>query len=191
MRIPRVIVQVASARVLGRVAFGVALLVAIAGGAAAGLIFVYQSDLPEVRALEDYRPNVVTELYGDEGELIGTFALQRRILLTSAQVPRVLRDAILVTEDRHFDEHWGVDLPRAVQAAWRNVRKSHRTPSSPKSRDAGRLFGRCARLSSLLDPFDGLVAVHGTASTRLLDPREGGAHPAPGYPTPSAPSSIR
>jgi penicillin-binding protein 1A len=121
MRTPRVIVQVASARVLGRVAFGVALLVAIAGGAAAGLLFVYQSDLPEVRALEDYRPNVVTELYGDEGELIGTFALQRRILLTSAQVPKVLRDAILVTEDRHFDEHWGVDLPRVVQAAWRNL----------------------------------------------------------------------
>src|SRR6202162_559614 len=92
------------------------------GGLAIGLLFVYTSDLPEIHALEDYRPNVVTELYADDGQSIGTFALQRRILLTYEQIPKLLRDAILSTEDQHFEEHWGVDFPRVLEAAWHDVR---------------------------------------------------------------------
>src|SRR5574337_1176807 len=108
-------------KLIGRGAFAFLLLCSLAVGAAAGLLFVYASDLPEIRALEDYRPNVVTELYADDGQLIGSFALQRRILLAYEQVPRVLKDAVLVTEDQHFEEHWGVDFPRVAQAAWRNI----------------------------------------------------------------------
>ena len=106
-----------------RLAFALLLLVSMGFGAAAGLIFVYQSDLPEVRALEDYRPNVVTEVYSDDGQVIGSFALQRRVLLTYEQIPEILKDAVIVAEDQHFYEHWGIDLPRVVQAAWRNLRR--------------------------------------------------------------------
>src|SRR4029077_1069511 len=84
--------------------------------------FVYSSDLPEIHALEDYRPNVVTELYADDGQSIGTFALQRPVLGTSAQIPQLRKDAILTTEDQHFEEHWGVDFPRVLEAAWHDVR---------------------------------------------------------------------
>ncbi len=106
----------------GRLAFTFLLLCAVAVGAAVGLLFVYSSDLPEIHALQDYRPNVVTELYDDDGQSIGTFALQRRILLTYGQIPKVLKDAILTTEDQHFEEHWGVDIPRVLEAAWHDIR---------------------------------------------------------------------
>ena len=59
----------------------------------------------------------------DDGQSIGTFALQRRILLTYGQIPKVLKDAILTTEDQHFEEHWGVDIPRVLQAAWHDIAK--------------------------------------------------------------------
>jgi penicillin-binding protein 1A len=108
-------------KIPGRLAFAVLLLLVVVLGASSGLLFVYWSDLPEIRALEDYRPNVVTELYAADGQQIGSFALQRRILLTWDQIPQALRDAITSTEDQHFFEHWGVDLPRVVEAAWRNV----------------------------------------------------------------------
>jgi penicillin-binding protein 1A len=108
-------------RVLGRVTFGVSLAIAIAGGAMLGVLFVYSLDLPEVAALEDYRPNIVTELYADDGQVVGSFALQRRVLLSYEQIPQVLKDAVLVTEDQHFEEHWGIDLPSVLQAAWRNL----------------------------------------------------------------------
>jgi penicillin-binding protein 1A len=121
LSLPPITLRLRGLRLIGQVAFGFLLLCAIAFGAAAGLLFVYASDLPEIRALEDYHPNVVTELYADDGQLIGSFALQRRILMTYEQVPRVLKDAVLVTEDQHFEEHWGVDFPRVAQAAWRNI----------------------------------------------------------------------
>src|SRR5262249_44451815 len=121
LSLPPMTLNLRGQKLMGRVAFAFLLLCSIALGAAAGLLFVYASDLPEIRALEDYRPNVVTELYADDGQPVGSFALQRRILLTYEQIPKLLKDAILVTEDQHFEQHWGVDFPRVAQAAWRNV----------------------------------------------------------------------
>lgn len=86
-------------------------------GALGGLVFVYSSDLPQVRELEDYRPDVMTELYADDGTLIGSFALERRVIVTYNQIPPVLKDAILSIEDRHFESHWGIDVLRIVRAA--------------------------------------------------------------------------
>ena len=105
----------------GRLAFSFLVICAAALGTASGLLFVYSSDLPEIHALENYHPNVVTELYADDGQSIGTFAIQRRILLTYDQIPRTLHDAILTAEDQHFEEHWGVDFPRVIEAAWRDL----------------------------------------------------------------------
>ncbi len=119
--LPPITLRLRSYKLAGQLAFAVLLLIMIVLGAAGGLVFVYASELPEIRALEDYRPNVVTELYADDGQEIGTFALQRRILLSWEQIPPVLKDAITSTEDQHFFEHWGVDLPRVVEAAWRNL----------------------------------------------------------------------
>jgi penicillin-binding protein 1A len=121
-RIYRAAMKVGGGTLFGRLAFTFLVVCAIGFGAAMGLLFVYTSDLPEIHALEDYRPDVVTELYADDGQSIGTFALQRRILLSYGQIPKLLKDAILTTEDQHFEEHWGVDFPRVLEAAWHDIR---------------------------------------------------------------------
>src|ERR1700732_4033409 len=119
--LPPITLRLRGRKVVGRVAFSLLLLGSIALGALAGLLFVYSSDLPQIRALEDFRPDIVTELYADDGQIVGSFALQRRILLTYEQIPQVLKDAILTTEDQHFEEHWGVDFTRVAGAAWRDL----------------------------------------------------------------------
>src|ERR1700691_1581549 len=124
-RFYRATMKIGGGTLLGRLAFSFLVICSIALGGAIGLLFVYSSDLPEIHALENYRPVIVTELYADDGQSIGTFALQRRILLTYGQIPPVLRDAIITTEDQHFEQHWGVDFPRVLEAAWRDV-ASHR-----------------------------------------------------------------
>jgi penicillin-binding protein 1A len=118
---PQGLVRIGGGKVFSRVAITLLVLCAIAVGSATGLLFVYNSDLPQIQELENYRPDVVTEVYADDGTSIGTFALQRRILLTYDQIPPVLRDAVISTEDRHFMDHWGVDFPRVAEAAWADL----------------------------------------------------------------------
>src|SRR5271155_4116176 len=124
-RFYRATMKIGGGTLLGRLAFSFLVICSIALGAAIGLLFVYSSDLPEIHALEDYRPVILTELYADDGQSVGTFSIQRRILLTYGQIPQILKDAILSTEDQHFEEHWGVDFPRVLEAAWRDL-VSHR-----------------------------------------------------------------
>jgi len=121
LSLPPITLRLRGWKLIDRVALAFLVLCAIALGAACGLLFVYASDLPEIRALETYRPNVVTEIYADDGQLIGSFALQRRILMTFEQCPKVLYNAVTAIEDQHFEEHWGIDFPRLASAAFRNM----------------------------------------------------------------------
>jgi penicillin-binding protein 1A len=109
------------AKYFGSVLFAVLLVSSIVLGAAAGVVFVYSSDLPEVQRLEDYRPNVVTEVYDDDGRIIDTFALERRIIVEPSQIPEVLEAAIVSVEDQNFYRHWGLDFTGISRAAIKNV----------------------------------------------------------------------
>jgi penicillin-binding protein 1A len=142
LSLPPITLRLRGWKLIDRVALAFLLLCAVAIGAAAGLLFVYESDLPEIRALETYRPNVVTEIYADDGQLVGSFALQRRILMTWEQTPKVLYNAVCAIEDQHFEDHWGVDFPRVAGAAYRNILKHRKAEgaSTITMQLAGNLF---------------------------------------------------
>jgi penicillin-binding protein 1A len=142
LSLPPITLRLRGWKLIDRVALAFLLLCSIALGAACGLLFVYASDLPEIRALETYRPNVVTEIYADDGQLVGSFALQRRILMTYEQCPKVLYNAVTAIEDQHFEEHWGIDFPRIAGAAYRNLAKRRITggASTISMQLAGNLF---------------------------------------------------
>src|SRR5262245_8556287 len=103
------------------VVFLLLLLASIGIGALTGLLIVYKSDLPEVRQLEDYRPNVITELYAEDGRTIGSFALERRVVITYEQIPAALKDALIATEDQNFERRWGVDVTGIGSAVGKGV----------------------------------------------------------------------
>src|SRR5882757_9021669 len=142
LSLPPITLRLRGWKLIDRVALAFLLLCSIALGAGCGLLFVYASDLPEIRALETYRPNVVTEIYADDGQLVGSFALQRRILMTWEQVPKILYNAVTAIEDQHFEDHWGVDFPRVAGAAYRNILKHRKAEgaSTITMQLAGNLF---------------------------------------------------
>jgi penicillin-binding protein 1A len=110
----------------GRTFFGVVLfaflvVVSAAVGTAAGLLLVYSTDLPQVEELEQYRPSSVTELYDGQGRVIGTFALQRRVIASYDDYPEVLRNALVSIEDKDFYRHSGINIWRIVGAAYRDI----------------------------------------------------------------------
>ena len=96
------------------------------GGRASGLLLVYSTDLPQVTELEHYRPSTITQLYDDQDRVIGQFALQRRVIDSYNDFPKVLRDALISTEDKDFERHWGVDVWRVFGAAWRDILQESR-----------------------------------------------------------------
>ena len=118
--------NVAGKRLVGWVVFGLLVLAAAAVGAFAGLLVVYATDLPEITQLEQYRPSSITEIYDDRGKIIGSFAMQRRVVVTYDDLPKVLRDAIISTEDKDFEKHWGINFWRAAGAAYRDFDSGRR-----------------------------------------------------------------
>lgn len=99
-------------------------------GMMAGLLVVYSIDLPQMDDLMRYRPNTTTELYDIHGRIFGSFALERRVSIPYSEIPPVLRDAVISIEDKSFERNWGVNLVRAVGAAWRDIHSRSRAQGS-------------------------------------------------------------
>jgi len=108
-------------------------------GALCGLMLVYSIDLPQMEDLARYHPSTTTELYDVHGKVFGSFALERRVVVPYEDFPPVLRSAILSIEDKSFERNWGVNLVRAVGAAWRDLH------SSGKAQGASTLTMQLAR----------------------------------------------
>jgi len=119
-------VEIGGRKLVGLVLFGLLVLLSAAVGAAAGLLLVYSTDLPQVEELERYRPSSVTELYDGQGRVIGTFALQRRVIANYDDYPEVLRNALVSIEDKDFYRHSGINIWRIVGAAYRDIESGGR-----------------------------------------------------------------
>src|SRR6185312_4098980 len=98
----------------------------VVGRVVVGLLIVYSTDLPQIGELEHYRPSTITELYDSRGRVIGQFALQKRVIAQYNDFPKVLRDAILSTEDKSFESHWGINFWRVMGATWRDIQTNRR-----------------------------------------------------------------
>jgi penicillin-binding protein 1A len=114
-------VEIGGRKLVGRVLFGLLILIAMLVGATGGLLLVYTTDLPQVDALEAYRPSSITELYDDHEKVIGSFALQRRVVVGYDDFPPLLRDALVSIEDKDFYRHSGINFWRIVGAAYRDI----------------------------------------------------------------------
>jgi len=122
--LPRV--EVGERKLVGHVLFGALVLLSVVVGSTAGLLLVYSTDLPQVEQLERYRPSSVTELYDARGRVIGTFALQRRVVATYDDYPEVLREALVSIEDKEFYTHSGINFWRIAGAAYRDIESGGR-----------------------------------------------------------------
>ena len=81
-------------------------------------------NLPEVSELASYRPKLPLRVFSIEGDLLGEFGEEHRTFTPIAEVPQVMKDAILAIEDTRFFQHNGVDYLGVVRAGLANVGKS-------------------------------------------------------------------
>jgi len=88
------------------------------GLVAAGALYWYLvPNLPPASALRDVQLQVPLRVFSAEGDLLAEFGEKRRVPLKLDQIPEIMRQAVLASEDERFYVHPGVDwqgLTRAV-----------------------------------------------------------------------------
>ena len=95
-------------------ALSLALVIAVA------LAMAYPN-LPDISDLADYRPKLPMRVYSAEGALLGEFGEERRNLTPIAEIPQIMKDAVLAIEDTRFFQHGGVDYKGMIRAGLANL----------------------------------------------------------------------
>jgi penicillin-binding protein 1A len=90
-------------------------------GVVAGTLLVFASDLPQISALDDYAPSTITRVLAADGEVLGEFATQRRLVISYDQISPLLRQAIVAAEDDEFNSHIGFSITRIVVTLARDI----------------------------------------------------------------------
>jgi len=111
---------------------GIVLLFLIAAllGTFTGVLVAFAGDVPEISALDDYRPNIITRLVARDGQTIGEFATERRLVVTYDQISPALRNAIIATEDAGFNEHFGLSMSRIAITVLKDILTGKRQGAS-------------------------------------------------------------
>ncbi len=90
-----------------------AFFVALSIGA---VFFMYSRDLPSHESLAQYAPPTISRIYSGEGNMMDEFAKERRIFVSSQEIPVLIKHAFISAEDKNFYSHNGYDA-RGIAAA--------------------------------------------------------------------------
>ena len=84
-----------------------------------GFYHVYfdRSDLPDIEAFARFEFPTIGTVYDANGQPLMELAKEYRKIAKYEDIPPIVRDAIIATEDKHFFSHSGVDysvIPRVL-----------------------------------------------------------------------------
>jgi penicillin-binding protein 1A len=101
--------------------FGFLVIFVLGAGAVFGTLLGYEYNLPKIQKLEDYRPDVITDVYSDDNKVIGQFAVEKRIVVTYDEIPPFLQLALLAAEDDQFYSHSGINYFSNIRAVYKDI----------------------------------------------------------------------
>ena len=95
---------------------------------AAGIGAIYSSwalicrgnQCPSIEILAEYTPHQTSKLYAIDGRFIAELGLERRTLVKIDEIPKIVQDAFIATEDKRFYQHAGIDWHRAASVVLRS-----------------------------------------------------------------------
>lgn len=96
-------------------------LIGLLSGATAGVFFAFTRDLPQIRELENFEPSAATRIYSADQVLLAEIFLEKRTPVSIDQIPAALKSALIVTEDRQFYTHSGIDLKGILRAVVKDI----------------------------------------------------------------------
>ncbi len=96
--------------------FLLSVIITVLLGALVGIVLVYQKGFPQIRNLEDIKPKVMTVIHDDQGKPIKEFAIEKRTIVRRSDIPEILINAIIASEDNQFYSHWGINFKGTFRA---------------------------------------------------------------------------
>lgn len=93
----------------------------------AGLVAfkLYLVSLPPIQNLNEFKPNIVTKFYSEDGEVIKTFTAFTFSKVDLKDIPENLQHAVIATEDKNFYHHHGYDPLGLMRSTFANVLAGH------------------------------------------------------------------
>ena len=98
--------------------------------------------MPSFEELENPRSNIATEIYSEDGKVLGTFFVQNRSYvqyeelfasdsvtrtsINGREVPPIVA-ALIATEDARFDSHSGIDIPSLIRVGVKTILLQNRS----------------------------------------------------------------
>ncbi len=79
------------------------------------------SNCPSIDVLERYQPRQTSRIYAVDGRFVAELGAERRTLAPLEEIPQVVQDAFVITEDKRFYSHNGIDWQRVPGAMVRNI----------------------------------------------------------------------
>lgn len=97
-------------------------LVGLVGAAIAWAMVCRGDSCPSLTSLEQYQPRQTSRIFAADGRFVAEIGLERRTLVKLDQIPRQVQQAFVITEDKRFYEHGGIDFYRIFGASLANLR---------------------------------------------------------------------
>ena len=97
-------------------------------------------NLPEISGLMDYRPKLPMRIFSADVVLLGEYGEERRNFTPLSQIPKVMQEAVLASEDARFYEHSGVDLKGVLRAGLAQFNRSRSQGASTITMQVARNF---------------------------------------------------
>jgi len=85
------------------------------------LIIILSRGLPSVEQLEDFDPDLVTQIYSRDGVLIDQLFQTKRVFVNVDSIPIYMQNATIASEDKRFENHWGLDSRSFLRALTINI----------------------------------------------------------------------
>ncbi len=99
-----------------------AVILFLSGVLTSVIVYFYLSkDLPKISSLTDYHPSIITEIYSDDNRKIAELYHERRVVVPLSEMPDMLIEAFIASEDARFYKHQGVDFFSIVRAFIKNL----------------------------------------------------------------------
>ena len=91
-------------------------------GLLAGIFWGLLYDLPEINHLKQFKPSSVTTIYSSDNQVITRLYLEKRFPVSIENIPKTFINALIVTEDRTFFTHSGMNFKAILRALVHDIK---------------------------------------------------------------------